>query len=111
MRAFQSIREVIAANILLRSFIVLYLVTYLSIAHLSSFLEEYKGNQIELAEEKEMDSKEKEGSEENEKENEFLTNRLLPKKGNFQKMLNSGQDVICFWKQMPQDIPTPPPKA
>ncbi|MFY0627613.1 MAG: hypothetical protein JXR07_15020 [Reichenbachiella sp.] len=109
MRIFEFIREAMTASITMRATIILYLIVYVSVSHLPQYLDCMEVSSIELTEEKEMDTEEKESEEEVKKA--VFANRSLSYEILLKSKFSSKQYIYWFWKATDLDIPTPPPKV
>ena len=109
MKLFEIIRRAMTASITMRVTLVLYMMIYISIAHLTEYLDCFDASKIELTEEKEMDTEEKESEEEVKKS--FLTSRSMSYEFLLKNKFNSTHKIYWFWKSTVRDIPTPPPKV
>jgi hypothetical protein len=80
----------------------------ISFGHLSQYLDCFEANEIELNEEKDLETEEKEKSEESEKENllvQLIYHSMLNK-----EILHCSLSLDLKCKSILSEIPTPPPR-
>jgi len=108
MNILLIIQKDILIGKILRTGFLLFMSAYISIGHLSQYLDCFEENRIELAQEKDVDAEEKEGKEEIEKD-EFLSKQYFCAFLN-QSRLHTPHKIYGSWNHHYEDIPTPPPK-
>lgn len=104
----ETFKQTIFIHTFLRTGFVLFMSVYISVGHLTEYLDCFDSYKIEIVEESETEPEEKEGRDKIEKDkilnNPFFCNFLN------QQKLHSLPNTIRKWNISPGDIPTPPPK-
>ncbi len=109
MTADPTISNKISLHGLVRVGFLLFISLQISFGHISQYLDCFEINEIELAEEKDIESEEKENKKEIEKD-EFL-NRMFFFAFSDQQKLHLLDVINSNWNPSHNEVPTPPPRT
>lgn len=107
MKIYPPIQNV-SFSAIIRIGLMLFMSIHISIGHLSEYLDCFEANEIELAEENDLESEEKKVKEEIEKD-EFL-NRLFFCAFSSHEKLHQYHGINAHWNISYGEVLTPPPR-
>ncbi len=108
MTVNSTISNKISFYALVRTVFLLFISLQISFGHISQYLDCFEMNEIELAEERDVESEEKENNKEIEKD-EFL-NRMFFFAFSDQQKLHLLDVLNSNWNPSQDEVPTPPPR-
>jgi len=99
----------IAMLTILRSGLLIFISLQLSLGCMVQYIGSFQADSIELAQEKDIETEEKEGKEETEKDE--LMSKIFSCDFLNQEKFHSIQTTYWNWNRAHGDIPTPPPRS